>query len=142
MVPSINHKDYSLYKKELLSSPPGIYEIKNFDNSLNFGDKIENINEPIKYNEKDNSFDENDFLYQDAVENSKNDVNNLDKNEDKNNINENNNKNNKKEEEYLSNPMIKNILELGFNLKYIIEALEVCGNNKELAINYLCNNQN
>ena len=38
--------------------------------------------------------------------------------------------------------MIKNILELGFNLKYIIEALAVCGNNKELAINYLCNNQN
>jgi len=79
MVPSINHKDYSLYKKELLSSPPGIYEtkfIKNFDNSLKFWDKIENINEPIKYDEKDNSFDENDFLYQDAVENSKNDVNN------------------------------------------------------------------
>ena len=136
MVPSISHKDYSLYKKELLSSPPGIYEtkfIKNYDISQKFGEKIENINEPIKYDEKENSFDENDFLYQDAIENSKNDVNNLDKNEDKKN---------KKEEEYLSNPMIKNILELGFNLKDIIEALEVCGNNKELAINYLCNNQN
>ena len=57
-----------------------------------------------------------------------------------NNKNENFN-NQKYEEEYLNNPIIESILELGFDLKDIIEALEVCGNNKELAINYLCNNQ-
>ena len=45
-------------------------------------------------------------------------------------------------EEYSSNPLIQSILELGFDLKDILEALEVCGNDKELAINYLCNNHN
>ena len=141
MVPCQNHKDYELYKKELLNNnAAGVYEnkfIKNYDISKKFGEKIENINEPIKYDDfKDNNFDENNFLNPDDFENSKN--NYFEKKE--NNKNENFN-NQKYEEEYLNNPIIESILELGFDLKDIIEALEVCGNNKELAINYLCNNQ-
>ena len=143
IVPSTKNKDYHLFKKELLNSEKaGVYEtefIKNYDISQKLEEKVDIIKESVK---PDNSFDENDFLEEDANENSKNDfneikkdkedINDLKSNENKNNINEN-------DKEYLSNPITKKALEFGFGLKLIIEALKVCGKNEELVIEYLCN---
>ena len=70
IVPSNNHQDYQLYKKELLKTFPGVYEtqfIKKYDISKKFGEKMENINEPINYEFKANNFDENDFLYLETI---------------------------------------------------------------------------
>ena len=136
MVPSVKNKDFALYKRELLNSnTPGVYEtkfIKNYDISKKFGEKIENINEPIKY--EDDIWDENDLLYQNAIEESKEEFNKMKLNEDKNISNKNN-----IEEKYLNDPIIQSALELGFPLQDAIEAVEVCGHNQELVINYLCN---
>ena len=147
IVPLVKHKDYPLYKNELLNNnSPGIYEtnfIKNYDVSQKLKENIENFNEQIKFDEKNDSFDENDFLYQDAIENSKNDFNGVTKDLNNNHISDDNNINRmKNDEEYLKKPIIQKALEFGFDLKAAIEAFEVCGNNEELALNYLCNNQN
>ena len=143
IVPSVRHSDFPLYKRELLNSnSPGIYEtkfIKNYDISKKFNQKYENFNEPIQFNNQNNICNEDDFLYQDAIENSKIDFNEKNKEENKK---ENNCEGMKSNEEYLSNPIIQNALEFGFNLNDAIEALEVCGNNEELVMDYLCNNQN
>jgi len=104
IVPSMKHKDYPLYKKELLNSnTPGSYETKVIKNN-----NTNNIKE---------SFDKN-------LVSNKNEIN-----EDK-----------KEEEKYLDNPIIKTALELGFNLDDSIKAFEVCGNNQDLVIDYLCKN--
>ena len=140
IVPSLRHNDYILYKNELLNNnKPGTYEdnfIINYDISKKYNVKIDNINEPILSEIKDHSFDEDDYLYQDAIENSKKDIN-------LNNINTINEENNglKADEEYLANPIIQSALEFGFNLKDSIVALKVCGNNQELVLNYLLNDQ-
>ena len=72
IVPSVKHKEYSLYKKELLNTEPGSYEtifIKNYDISLKYSIKLyQSINEPIEYEIKN---DEEDFLDKDANENTK-----------------------------------------------------------------------
>ena len=151
IVPSVKHKDYSLYKKELLNTEPGSYEtnfIKNYDISLKYSVKLDqSIYEPIEYEE--------DFLDKDAKENTKKDINininekqensNKKNEDDKSKKDDNSNKNDtsyemKNDEEYLNDPIIQSALEFGFNLKDAIEALKVCGNNEELVINYLCNN--
>ncbi len=156
IVPSLKHNDYKLFQDELLNNnKPGIYEanfIKNFDISKKFEQKISNINEPINYEPFQNDDDlekyESDFLYQDMIENEKNEFNELDTNFNNMNLNDNKIEENKNENErnksddYLDNPVIKKALEFGFDLKDIIEAVEVCGNEEELVINYLCNNQN
>ena len=139
IVPSTKNKDYHLFKKEILNSEKaGVYEtefIKNYDISQKLEEKVDNIKESIK---PDNSFDENDFLEEDANENSKNDFNDNKKDKDIDDLNNNNNIN-ESDKEYLSNPITKKAIEFGFGLKLIIEALKVCGKNEELVIEYLCN---
>jgi hypothetical protein len=128
IVPSVKHKDYSLYKKELLTTEPGIYETKfinGYDISLKYSVKLDqSINEPIQYE---------DFLEKDADENTEKNINEKQIKSDDNNK--------KDDSEYLNDPIIQSALEFGFDLKDAIEALKVCGNNKELVINYLCNDQ-
>ena len=105
IVPSMKHKDYLLYKKELLNSnTPGTYEtkyIKNYNNN----------------NNKNECLDKNLVSHKNEI------------NEDK-----------KDEGKYLDNPIIKTDLEFGFNLDDSIKAFEVCGNNQDLVIDYLCKN--
>ena len=102
IVPSMKHKDYPFYKKELLNSnTPGAYETKFITN--------------YNTNNKNESLDKNLVSYKEEI------------NEDK-----------KYEEEYLNNPIIKTALEFGFNLDDSIKAYEVCGNNQDLVIDYLC----
>ena len=140
MVPSVNSSDYLLYKSALINTPPGIYEtefIKNYDISKKFVEKNEDWNEPIEYENFEHSLDEEDFLYQDAIENSKNE----EMKENMNEIKDNKYNQIKNEEEYLGNSIIQNALEFGFNLTDAIEALNICGNNEEEVMNYLCNNQ-
>lgn len=141
IVPSINSENFLKYKQELLSSPPGNYEtnfIKNYDISKKFYQKIDNFNEPIKYDiQLDDNLDEEDFIYQEAIEDSKRTFAN-EKNKSSNDYNENEQKSNI---EYLSEPIIQNALEFGFNLNEAIEAFEICGRNEELVMDYLCNNQ-
>ena len=109
----------------------------------------------ISQEDDDLEINENDFLYQDMIENGINDIDikNLDlndkmKNEESKNedskYQENKDKieENKGDEEYLGNPIIQKALDFGFDLKASIEALEVCGNEEELVFNYLLNNQN
>ena len=104
IVPSMKHKDYPLYKKELLNSnTPGTYETK----------YIKNYNT----NNKNECLDNN-------LVSDKNEINEDKKDEGKN----------------LDNPIIKTALELGFNLDDSIKAFEVCGNNQDLVIDYLCKN--
>ena len=132
IVPSEKNNDYLLYRNELLKTKPGIYEtqfINDYDITQKYNVKQENFNDPIPYEVNNDSFDEEDYLYQDVIENSKNDFNNIKYENEKND-----------DEEYLGNPIIQSALELGFNLKDAIEALKVCGNDKELVINYLCSN--
>jgi len=143
IVPSLTSDNFIKYKRELLNTPPGTYEtnfIKNYDISKKFNQKIENFNEPIDYDIENYDFDEEEFLYQEAIKDSQrtfsdeqNKIKNLnkinDENESKNNV------------EYLSDPIIQNALEFGFNLNDAIEALEICGHNEELVMDYLCNNQ-
>ena len=140
IVPSVNHSDFPLYKSALLtSSPPGVYEtnfIKNYDITKKFNEKYDNFNEPIEYNIKDYDYDEEDFLYNEVIEKSKNDCGKIEKEENLNEIKFNDIKS---DEEYLSNPIVLNALEFGFNLEDAIEALKICGNNEEMVMNYLCN---
>ena len=138
IVPSVNHSDYPLYKNSLLNyNSPGVYEtkfIKEYDITIKFKEKYEqNFNEPLEYDiQNNNSFDEEDFLYEDAIQNS---INKKEK-KDKNNYKE-----IKNDEDYLGNPLVQNALEFGFNLSDVIEAVKVCGYNEELVMNYLCNKQ-
>ena len=129
------------YKKELLSNPPGDYEtnfIKNYDISKKFNQKIENFNEPINYDIQNYDFDEEEFLYQEAIKDSQRTFTD-EQNKNPNKINDENES--KKNIKYLSDPIIQNALEFGFNLNDAIEALKICGHNEELVMNYLCNNQ-
>ena len=136
MVPSVKNEKFPLFKQELIKTEPGIYEaqfITNFDPNTKFKE--------IFYNFKDNNIDldaiiqdniskDEEFLINEAIENSKlNVINNNTNNEDM--------KNEEDEEKYLNNPIIQNALEFGFDLAEAIEALKICGNNEELVINYL-----
>ena len=136
MVPSVKNEEFPLFKQELIKTEPGIYEaqfITNFDPNTKFKE--------IFYNFKDNNIDldaiiqdnisnDEEFLINEAIENSKlNVINNNTNNEDM--------KNEEDEEKYLNNPIIQNALEFGFDLAEAIEALKICGNNEELVINYL-----
>ena len=136
MVPSVKNEEFPLFKQELIKTEPGIYEaqfITNFDPNTKFKE--------IFYNFKDNKIDldaiiqdniskDEEFLINEAIENSKlNVINNNTNNEDM--------KNEEDEEKYLNNPIIQNALEFGFDLAEAIEALKICGNNEELVINYL-----
>jgi OTU domain-containing protein 5 len=87
--------------------------------------KEEEIKDEIKDEKKDEIKDEK------KDENKKNE----DIKEDKG-INEGLNDNNC-DDIYLSNPVIKSALELGFDLNSVIEAWTICGDDKELVINYL-----
>ena len=140
IVPSVNHIDYPLYKNSLLTpSPPGVYEtnfIKNYDITQKFNEKYENINEPIDFDIQNYEIDDEDFIYNEVIENSKKEYSNKQKNE---NLNDNNINEIKDTEEYLGNPIIQKALEFGFNLEDAIEGLKICGNNEELVMNYLCN---
>ena len=142
MVPTVNHSDFPLYKNALInSSPPGVYEtnfIKNYDITQKFTQKYEDLNEPIDNDIQNYNFDEEDFFYEDDIEQSKNEYNN-EIGEDKN-INNNNIMNDiNNDEVYLGNPIVQNAFEFGFNLDDAIEAIKICGNNEELVMNYLCN---
>ena len=145
IVPSTKNKNYHLFKKELLNSEkPGIYEtefIEKYDISQKLEEKFDKIKESVK---PDIIFDEEDFLEQDANENSKNEFNENKKDKDINDLksNHNNNDINKNDKEYLSDPIAKKAIEFGFGLKLIIEALKVCGKNEESVIEYLCNRAN
>ena len=143
IVPSLSSDNYIKYKNELLNKTPGVYEtnfIKNYDVSKKFNQKIENINEPIYYDIENDGFDEEEFLYQEAIKDSQRTF--IDeKNKNLNKINDHHENENKSNIEYLSDPIIQNALEFGFNLNDAIEALEVCGHNEELVMDYLCNNQ-
>jgi hypothetical protein len=87
--------------------------------------KKEEIKDEIKDEKKDEIKDEK------KDKNKKNE----DIKEDKD-INEGLNDNNC-DDIYLSNPVIKSALELGFDLNSVIEAWTICGDDKELVINYL-----
>jgi hypothetical protein len=141
IVPSMTSDNFIKYKRELLSTSPGAYEtdfIKNYDISKKFKQKIANFNEPIDYGIQNYDFDEEEFLYQEAIKDSQRTFTD-EQNKNLNKINdENESKNNVK---YLSDPIIQNALEFGFNLNDAIEALEICGHNEELVMDYLCNNQ-
>ena len=142
IVPSVRHKDYELYKRELLNANyPGVYEtkfIKNYDPSKKFEEKKEDNKESLKNELNDEDiFSENDLLYQKAIEISKEEFNRNQKNESKiasNQIQQNND-----DKKYLNNPIVKTASELGFSLKDAIEAVKLYENDQELAINYLCN---
>ena len=136
MVPSVKNEEFTLFKQELIKTEPGIYEaqfITNFDPNTKFKE--------IFYNFKDNNIDldaiiqdniskDEEFLINEAIENSKlNVINNNTNNEDM--------KNEEDEEKYLNNPIIQNELEFGFDLNEAIEALKICGQNEDLVINYL-----
>ena len=141
IVPSLTSDNFIKYKKELLSNPPGDYEtnfIKNYDISKKFNQKYENINEPINYDMQNYEFDEEEFLYQEALKDSQRTFTE-EQNKSPNKINDENES--KKNIKYLSDPIIQNALEFGFNLNDAIEALEICGHNEELVMDYLCNNQ-
>ena len=141
IVPSMTSDNFIKYKRELLSTSPGAYEtdfIKKYDISKKFNQKIANFNEPIDYDIQNYDFDEEEFLYQEAIKDSQR-IFTDEQNKNLNKINdENESKNNVK---YLSDPIIQNALEFGFNLNDAIEALEICGHNEELVMDYLCNNQ-
>ena len=141
IVPSLTSDNFIKYKNELLSNTPGTYEtdfIKNYDISKKFNQKIENFNEPINYDIQNNDFDEEEFLYQEAIKDSQRTYTD-EQNKNPNKINDENE--GKSNIEYLSDPIIQNALEFGFNLNDAIEALEICGHNEELVMDYLCNNQ-
>ena len=144
IVPSVRHKDYELYKRELLNANcPGVYEtkfIKNYDPSKKLEEKKEDNKESLKNELNDDDiFSENDLLYQEAIEISKEEFNQNKKNESKIGLNQiqKNNKNDDKKD--LNNPIVKTALELGFSLEDAIEAVKLYENDQELAINYLCN---
>ena len=143
IVPSVNHPDFFLYKNALINtSTPGTYEtkfIKDYDISKKLNINLENLNEPIQFDDQFNDFDDEDYLYQDIIENSKNEY---DKDIGKNEKLDNNFNDMKNDDEYLGNPIIQKALEFGFNLNDAIEAFKVCGEDEELVMNYLCNNQN
>ena len=100
--------------------------------------KIENFNEPINDDIQNYDFDEEEFLYQEAIKDSQRTYTD-EQNKNPNKINDENE--GKSNIEYLSEPIIQNALEFGFNLNDAIEALKICGHNEELVMNYLCNNQ-
>ena len=83
-------------------------------------------------------FDEEEFLYQEAFKDSQRTFTE-EQNKSPNKIDDENES--KKNIKYLSDPIIQNALEFGFNLNDAIEALEICGHNEELVMDYLCNNQ-
>ena len=85
---------------------------------------------------QDNIAKDEEFLLNEAIENSKI-INN-------NEINKINNEENTKKElnedeeiKYLQNPIIQKTLEFGFDLTEAIEALKICGNDSDLVLNYL-----
>ena len=130
MVPTVKNPDFAKYKNELINTiSPGIYEdkfIKNYDITKKLNQNFENINEPIE-----DQF-ENDINY----ENFDDDIY---KNENPQNCDDNDYEN--IDDEFLSNPIVINALDLGFKLNEAIEAVKICGNNEELVMNYLCNKQ-
>ena len=137
MVPSIKNEKFALFKQELITTTPGVYETKfinEFDPNIKFNEIFYNLNNNIDLDAiiQDNISKDEEFLLNEAIENSKitnlNDINNINnKEEDKI----------ENEEEYLNNPIIQNALEFGFDLNEAIEALKICGQNEDLVINYL-----
>ena len=143
IVPSVKSDEFSLYKKELINTLPGIYEtdfIKQFDPNKKFGELFFNFNENnfnIDAIFQDNTAKNEEFLLNEAIENSKiitsNNINNIYNEEE-------NEKNELKEDEienYLQNPIIQKTLDFGFDLTEAIEAIKICGNNQDLVLNYL-----
>ena len=135
IVPSVKNIEFESFKKELINSKPGIYEdefIKNFDPNIKLKDIYENNkgnnNIDLEALFQDNISKDEEFLINEAIENSKMNVNNINNEEDL-----------KIEdaEKYLQNPVIQSTLEFGFDLAEAIEALKICGNNQELVLNYL-----
>ena len=130
MVPTVKNPDFAKYKNELINTiSPGIYEdkfIKNYDITKKLNQNFENINEPIE-----DQF-ENDINYENFDDD-------LYKNENPQNCDDNDYEN--IDDEFLSNPIVINALDLGFKLNEAIEAVKICGNNEELVMNYLCNKQ-
>ena len=104
-----NDKEYSLYKSQKLTSKPGIYE----DNFI----KNSEILSCDFGNDEFKNFKNNDDVG--YVEEEKNFE--------------------EEENKYLEDPIVQDIMELGFNLEDVIEGIKVCGNNKELVVNYLMN---
>ena len=140
IVPSIKSEEFALFKQELINTSPGVYEtkfIKNFDpnkkfNELFFGGNNINIDEIFQ----DNIAKDEEFLLNEAIENSKiinnNEINKINNEEDtKKELNED------EEMKYLQNPIIQKTLEFGFDLTEAIEALKICGNDSDLVLNYL-----
>jgi hypothetical protein len=143
IVPSVKSDEFSSYKKELINTLPGIYEtdfIKQFDPNKKFGELFFNFNENnfnIDAIFQDNIAKNEEFLLNEAIENSKiitsNNINNIYNEEE-------NEKNELKEDEienYLQNPIIQKTLDFGFDLTEAIEAIKICGNNQDLVLNYL-----
>ena len=134
IVPSINNFEFDLFQKELIDSIPGKYEdefIKNFDPNKKFNYMFENFNGnniDLDAFFEDNISKDEELLINEAITNSKMNLNNINNKED---LKE------EDEEKYLENPIIQNALEFGFDLSEAIEALNLCGNNSELVINYL-----
>ena len=140
IVPSIKSEEFALFKQELINTSPGVYEtkfIKNFDpnkkfNELFLGGNNINIDEIFQ----DNIAKDEEFLLNEAIENSKiinnNEINKINNEEDtKKELNED------EEMKYLQNPIIQKTLEFGFDLTEAIEALKICGNDSDLVLNYL-----
>ena len=134
IVPSIKSIEFESFKKELINSKPGIYEdefIKKFDPSIKLKDMYENNkgnnNIDLEALFQDNISKDEEFLINEAIENSKMNIN----------INNEEDLKEEDEEKYLENPIIQSTLEFGFDLAEAIEALKICGNNQELVLNYL-----
>ena len=136
IVPSVKSGDFPFFKNELINTVPGIYEtqfIINFDPNIKFNEMFYNFTEnniDLDAIIQENISKDEEFLINEAIEESKNNIN-------INNINNNETMKKEKEEEYLKNPIIQNALEFGFDLSEAIEALKICGQNDEMVINYL-----
>ena len=137
MVPSIKNEEFILFKQELINTSPGVYETKfinDFDPNIKFNEIFFNSNNNNNIDLdaiiQDNISKDEEFLINEAIENSKN-INNI------NNINNKEDNKQENEEDYLNNPIIQNALEFGFDLTEAIEALKICGPNQDLVINYL-----
>ena len=137
MVPSIKNEEFILFKQELINTSPGVYETKfinDFDPNIKFNEIFFNSNNNNNIDLdaiiQDNISKDEEFLINEAIENSKiiNNINNINNKEDNKQENE---------EDYLNNPIIQNALEFGFDLTEAIEALKICGPNQDLVINYL-----
>ena len=135
IVPSVHNIEFVLFKQELIKTEPGIYETKfisSFDPNLKFKEMFSNnffIKDNIDLDAlvQENFLKDEEFLMNEAIEDSK-----------MFNINNNNeDAKNESEEDYLKNPIIQGALEFGFDLSEAIEALKICGNNQDLVINYL-----